>query len=67
MKSFVTLELLGTGAAVPVAVNADHVVSAQSFDSGRGGIGTTLKMVSGDAINVRGSLQDVLAKLTDQS
>ena len=67
MKSFVLLELLGTGAAVSVLVNADHVVSAQSFDSGRGGIGTTLKMINGDAVNVRGSLQDVLAKLTEQS
>jgi len=66
MKSFVTLELLGTGAAVRVVVNADHVVSAQEFDSGRGGIGTTLKMISGDAVNVRGSLQDIMAKLTAQ-
>jgi hypothetical protein len=64
MKSFVTLELLGTGAAVRVVVNADHVVSALEFDSGRGGIGTTLKMISGDAVNVRGSLQDTMAKLT---
>ncbi len=65
MNSFVTLELIGSGAAV--VVNPSHVVSAQEFDSGRGGIGTTLKMVSGDAINVRGALQDVLAKLTAQS
>lgn len=63
MKStFVSLELLGSGAAV--IVNPDHVASAQEFDSGRGGIGTALKMISGDAINVRGTLQDVWAKLT---
>jgi hypothetical protein len=67
MKSFVTLELLGTGAAVRVVVNADHVVSAQEFDSGRGGIGTALKLINGDAVNVRGSLQDVLAKLMAES
>ena len=65
MNSFVTLELIGSGAAV--VVNPAHVVSAQEFDSGRGGIGTTLKMVSGDAINVRGALQDVLTKLATQS
>lgn len=61
-NSFVSLEQLGSGA--PVAVSPAHVASAQEFDSGRGGIGTALKMASGDTINVRGPLQDVLAKLT---
>lgn len=62
-NSFVTLEQLGSGA--PVAISPAHVASAQEFDSGRGGIGTALKLVSGDTINVRGPLQDVLAKLTE--
>jgi hypothetical protein len=60
-STFVTLELLGSGAAV--AINPSHVVSAQQFDAGRGGIGTTLKMVSGDSINVQGELKDVMARL----
>jgi hypothetical protein len=62
MNSFVTLELLGSAAAV--AVNPVHVVSAQEFDSGRGGIGTALKMVSGESLNVRGTLVEVMGKLT---
>lgn len=61
MNTFVILELLGSGAQV--ALNPAMVVSAQQFDSGRGGIGTTLKMANGDSLNVQGTLNDILAKL----
>jgi hypothetical protein len=52
MNTFVILELLGSGA--PVALNPAMVVSAQQFDSGRGGISTTLKMASGDPLKRAG-------------
>ncbi len=61
MNNFLILELLGSGA--PVAVNPALVVSAQQFDSGRGGIGTALKLANGDSLNVQGSLIDVIARL----
>ena len=61
MKRFVQLQLLGGGV---VAVDPQHVVQAHEFDSGRGGIGTTLKFVNGDAVNVRGTLAEVLETLT---
>ena len=56
------MQLIGGGATV--AVDPQHVVQAHEFDSGRGGIGTTLKLVNGDAINVRGTLAEVLETLT---
>lgn len=59
---FVMLETIG-GVGVQVAVNPNHVVTAQEFDSGRGGVGTTLKFVNGDNLHVRGTLADVLAQL----
>ncbi|HEX7809856.1 MAG TPA: hypothetical protein VF608_14065 [Thermoanaerobaculia bacterium] len=59
--TFVQLQTLG-GTSI-VAVNPEHVVQAQEFDSGRGGIGTTLKLVNGDTVNVRGTLADTLEKL----
>ena len=62
MKRFVHFQLIGVGTAV--AVDPEHVVQAHEFDSGRGGIGTTLKLVNGDAINVRGTLAEVLETLT---
>jgi hypothetical protein len=62
MKRFVQLQLIGAGATV--AVDPTYVVQAQEFDSGRGGIGTTLKLVSGESLNVRGSLAEVLQALT---
>lgn len=65
MKQFVQLQLIGGGATV--AIDPQYVVQAQEFDSGRGGIGTTLKLVSGDSINVRGPLAEVLAQLTGAS
>jgi len=65
MKRFVQLQLIGGGATV--AVDPEHVVQAQEFDSGRGGVGTTLKLVNGDAINVRGTLAEVLETLTRTS
>jgi hypothetical protein len=64
MSRFVQLQTLGGTSTV--AVNADHVVQAQEFDSGRGGIGTALKLVNGDTVNVRGSLAEVLEKLAQQ-
>jgi hypothetical protein len=60
MKRFVQLQLLGGGV---VAVDPQHVVQAHEFDSGRGGIGTTLRLVNGDSINVRGRLAEVLEAL----
>ena len=63
MKQFVQLQLIG-GAGTIVAVDPQYVVSAQEFDSGRGGIGTTLKLVHGEAINVQGTLAEVLAQLS---
>ena len=62
MKRFIQLQLIGAGATV--AIDPQYVVQAQEFDSGRGGIGTTLKLVSGDSINVRGALAEVLEALT---
>jgi hypothetical protein len=62
MKRFVHFQLIGVG--TPVAVDPQHVVQAQEFDSGRGGVGTTLKLVNGEAINVRGTLAEVLETLT---
>ncbi|HEY0371020.1 MAG TPA: hypothetical protein VGD79_03420 [Thermoanaerobaculia bacterium] len=61
MKRFVMLQLLGAGATV--AIDPQYVVHAQEFDSGRGP-GVTLKLVSGDAVNVRGTLAEVLDGLT---
>lgn len=58
---FVLLETIG-GAGVQVAVNPQHVISAQEFDSGRG-IGTTLKLVNGENLHVRGTLAEVLARV----
>jgi hypothetical protein len=58
---FVQFQALGGTATV--AVNAEHVVQAHEFDSGRGGIGTTLKLVNGDTLNVQGSLAQTLEKL----
>ena len=63
MRDFVELPLIGT-VDVTVAIAPQHVVQATQFDSGRGGIGTTLKLVNGDSVNVRGTLQEVIAKLT---
>lgn len=62
MKRFVQLQVLGGGAVV--AIDPQYVVTAHEFDSGRGGIGTTLKLVSGEAVNVRGTLAEVLEALT---
>ncbi|HEX6096691.1 MAG TPA: hypothetical protein VF432_10240 [Thermoanaerobaculia bacterium] len=62
MKRFVQLQLIGGGATV--AIDPQYVVQAQEFDSGRGGTGTTLKLVSGESVNVRGSLAEVLQALT---
>jgi hypothetical protein len=62
MKHFVQLQLIGVGQTV--AIDPQYVVHAQEFDSGRGGVGTTLKLVSGDSINVRGALAEVLEALT---
>jgi hypothetical protein len=62
MKRFVQFQLIG-GAGTTVAIDPQYVVQAQEFDSGRGGIGTTLKLVHGDTINVRGTLTEVLAQL----
>lgn len=61
MKQFVQLQLLGGGATV--AIDPHYVVQAQEFDSGRGGIGTALKLVNGESVNVRGTLAEVLAAL----
>lgn len=52
------------GVAAIVAVDPQYVVTAHEFDSGRGGIGTTLKLVSGEAINVRGTLAETLEALS---
>jgi hypothetical protein len=60
MTRFVQLQTLG--AANTVAVNPEHVVQANEFDSGRG-IGTTLKLMNGDTVNVRGTLAETLEKL----
>ena len=62
MKRFVQLKLIGAGATV--AIDPQYVVQAQEFDSVRGGIGTTLKLVSGESVNVSGSLAEVLERLT---
>lgn len=61
MKRFVQLQMLGVGATV--AVDPQYVVTAHEFDSGRGGIGTALKLVSGESVNVRGTLAEVLEAL----
>ena len=61
MKRFVQLQLIGAGATV--AIDPQYVVQAQEFDSGRGGAGTTLKLVSGESVNVRGTLAEVLQAL----
>ncbi|MGN6182985.1 MAG: hypothetical protein ACTHQM_04955 [Thermoanaerobaculia bacterium] len=60
MTRFVQLQTLSS---TIVAVNPEHVALAQEFDSGRGGIGTTLKLVNGDTLNVRGTLAETLEKL----
>ena len=62
MKRFVQLQLVGAGATV--AIDPQYVVQAQEFDSGRGGVDTTLRLVSGESINVSGTLAEVLAHLT---
>ncbi len=61
MARFVLLTLIGSNATI--AVNPEHVTHAQQFDSGRGGIGTTLKLLSGESVHVSGTLDDVLARL----
>ncbi|HEX2833990.1 MAG TPA: hypothetical protein VHW00_13345 [Thermoanaerobaculia bacterium] len=60
MTRFVQLQTLG--GTTLVAVNPEHVAQASEFDSGRG-IGTTLKLVNGDTVNVRGTLAEILEKL----
>ena len=59
--SFVRLTLIGN-AGTQIAVNPAHVVQAQEF-SGNQDSQTTLKLVNGDTVHVKGSLEDVLAKL----
>ena len=66
MKRFVELQLIGS-AGTTIVVNPQYVVQAQEFDSGRGGAGTTLKLVNGDSVNVKGTLAEVLGKLTVSS
>lgn len=61
MTRFVLLQTIGGTATV--AVNPEFVVQAQEFDSGRGGVGTTLRLVNGDVVNVKGTLAEVLEKL----
>jgi hypothetical protein len=63
MKRFVELIVIGNAQTV-VAIDPQYVVQANEFDSGLGGIGVQLKLVNGDTVNVRGTLKDVLAKLT---
>lgn len=62
MKRFVLLDLIGAGTTV--AIDPQYVVQAWAFDSGRGGMGTTLKLINGDTVNVRGTLAEVLEALT---
>ncbi len=61
MTRFVQLQSIG-GTSI-VALNPEHVMQAQEFDSGRGGIGTAVKLVNGDTVNVRGTHAEVLEKL----
>jgi hypothetical protein len=62
MKRFVQFQLIGS-TGTTIAIDPQYVVQAQEFDSGRGGVGTTLKLVHGETVNVRGTLADVLAQL----
>lgn len=64
MAAFVELHLIGSGQVV--FVNPEQVTFLQEFDSGRGGIGTTLKFTSGDTVNVKGTVSEVLATLQRQ-
>jgi uncharacterized protein YlzI (FlbEa/FlbD family) len=63
MNPFVQLTLIGNAGTV-VAINPRHVVQAQEFTSGPAGPQTTLKLVNGDTVHVRGTLAEVLAQLT---
>jgi hypothetical protein len=65
MNRFVQLTLIGNAGTI-VAINPDHVVSAQEF-AGNQGAQTTIKLVNGDTLHVRGTLADVLAQLTVSS
>lgn len=61
MAAFVELHLVGSGQIV--LVNPELVMLLQEFDSGRGGIGTTVKLASGDTVNVKGAVTEVQAAL----
>lgn len=63
MAAFVELHLIGSGQMV--LVNPQLVILLQEFDSGRGGIGTTLKLASGESVNVKGTLTEVQAALQE--
>ena len=63
MKHFVQLQLIGN-AGVTVAIDPHYVVQAQEFESQRGGPSTTLKLVNGESVHVRGTLAEILAQLT---
>jgi uncharacterized protein YlzI (FlbEa/FlbD family) len=66
MKHFVELTLIGAAATV-VAINPQYVVQAQEYSAGQNGPHTTLKLTNGDTVHVRGTLSEVLAKLTSQT
>ena len=51
------------GADIIVAINPDHVVTAQEFDGGERGIGTILRLPSEKTVNVQGSLRETLGRL----
>ncbi|HYC90715.1 MAG TPA: hypothetical protein VEO54_15975 [Thermoanaerobaculia bacterium] len=63
MKRFVQLTLIGAAGTV-IAINPQYVVQAQEYNAGQAGPHTTLKLVSGESVHVRGTLAEVLAQLT---
>jgi len=65
MRPFVELTMIGAAGTV-VAINPQYVVHAQEYNAGQGPH-TTLKLVNGDSVHVRGTLAEVLAQLTAQA